>query len=300
MRILVIGSNSFIGKHLVKVLTAEKEYLVFGLGRSKNFHSYIKNYTFHFANLLNSDWINLFKNDFDVLIYLSQSDQYRNFPEGAKDMLDINVNALLTAAQFAKDKKVRQFIYFSTGNVYATANSMISENYKCNPNTFYGASKFTGEQVLQQFKDFFQVCILRVFGVYGPGQTDKLIPNILHRLESRQEITLAGGKGIIFNPTYIEDMVEIITGIVSEKKVKNEGIFNISGDEVISLSDIVYGASKFFKINPIIKITNEEPITMLGSNKKIKDHLNILGHVSFKEGFHKTLISFGKENRQGN
>ena len=46
---------------------------------------------------------------------------------------------------------------------------------------------------------------LRYFFIYGPGQQGMMMPGIMQRISSGQEVQLAGEDGIALNPVYVED-----------------------------------------------------------------------------------------------
>jgi nucleoside-diphosphate-sugar epimerase len=147
MKILITGSNGYIGNHLTSRLLKKKEVKVVGINRSKSTCTN-KNFTNIKFDICNDKWTSLIHNNIDVVIYLAQSDQYRNFPEGANSMISVNAQGVLQTAQWAMNNNVKKFIYASTGNVYKSKKTLIHENYICEPASFYGVSKLCGENII--------------------------------------------------------------------------------------------------------------------------------------------------------
>ena len=294
MNILVTGSNGFVGENLVKLLVKKSSNNIFGISRSKAILKRFNNFKHYEISITDPDWMRLIDNKIDAVIYLAQSDQYRKFPEGAQSMFDVNVGALLMTAEWARKNNVQQFIFASTGNVYKPTKFKLNEKNICKPHSFYGSSKLAGEQVLSHFSNFFDVTILRIFGVYGPGQTNMLVPNILTNVYKERKITLASGSGLIFTPIYIDDIVRIINDLLKLAKTRKIKTFNVSGDEIIHLSDLVFKASEFFNIKPHIEITEDEPVYLIADNSKIRNTLQLTNKVSYKQGINKTLQHFNK------
>lgn len=297
MKLLIIGSNGFVGKNLVSLLSSEMDIFMYGLSRSK-FQQDHRNYSHFKGNLNDNNWSQKLKEKnekIDALVYLAQSDQYRNFPDGASSMLDINSVGLLKLALWAKLNGIKKFIFASTGNVYKTKKTPLKENDKCEPNSFYGASKLAGELILKQFVDYFDIYILRIFGTYGPGQNDMLVPNIIQNIINHKKIILANGSGLYFNPVFIDDLILKIRELIFLPLSKKCVIFNVGGDDVISLDQLVSDIANFYKVNPNIKIIKKSPTYLIGDINKIKKSLGLTNKTSYKYGISRVLKSL--ENR---
>ncbi len=82
------------------------------------------------------------------------------------------------------------------------------------PASLYGASKLSAELLLQHYGTLFETVLMRIFGVYGPGQKDMLIPSTIRRVLNDEEITLAGGAGVYLSPLFVTDCVEMIDALI--------------------------------------------------------------------------------------
>lgn len=70
----------------------------------------------------------------DAIIHLAQSRHYKNFPEMAEDIFEVNVNATFKLLNYAKKNKIKYFLFASTGDV-------IFENTNKAYRTFYSTNK---------------------------------------------------------------------------------------------------------------------------------------------------------------
>ena len=179
MKILITGATGFIGSCLSKALV--DRHKVFALSRSIETESTENGLEAVNADLSHSGFAKKLPPDVDSVIHLAQSEKYRDFPDGVADMCQVNINATLELLEWARRTGVKHFVFASSANVYEETTSTLSEGSKALPNSFYGASKLSAEHLALQYKEFFQVDILRFFTVYGPFQTGMLIPNIIDR-----------------------------------------------------------------------------------------------------------------------
>ena len=69
--------------------------------------------------------------------------------------------------------------------------------------------------------------------MYGVGQTSTmLIPRLINNIINGEKILLSGVDGIKINPIYVQDAARIIAKTID---LNGEHIFNIAGDEIVSI-----------------------------------------------------------------
>jgi len=85
------------------------------------------------------------------------------------------------------------------------------------PGTMYAASKLAAEVVLKPFAAHMDILALRLFGVYGPGQTNAILPTVIGRFETGEAITLAGNAGVRFNPIFVDDCAILIHRLARQR-----------------------------------------------------------------------------------
>jgi len=272
MNILITGANGFIGRNLVKKLLLHQENKIIGVSRASSIYK-SHQYMHIKADITNPKWFEKVKLPVDTVIHLAQSKDYRCFPEKALDILQTNVLATSYLLDWSKNNNVKKFIFTSSGNVYKQKNSLLTENDVCDPNSFYGATKLSSELLIRQYKQYFDVTILRLFGVYGKDQKNMLIPNITHSIKDMKEIKLVDEEGLFITPLFIDDCILILKLFITKKKTKHT-VYNISGSEIMSLRQIVYIISKKVKKKPIINNILGKPTYFIGSNKRFMSEFN--------------------------
>ena len=289
MNILIIGVSGYVGQYLLNELIRDAKHFVTGISRSTMEECYSKNYLHVQADITREEWREQIIGQIDVVLYLAQSNQYRGFPSGTSDVFNVNASSVLEVLEWSQKNQVKKFIYASTGNVYKSKNSAIDESDVCEPNTFYGASKLCGELLCKQFSSFFDVYILRIFGVYGPDQKNMMFPNIIDAVRNSEKIILAKGKGVLVTPLYITDLLNVLVQIIARSVSGLLEVLNVSGDEIISLGQLTKDVSKLLNIKPKITIINQEPLCLIASNEKIKRVLQFEPQISYNEGLALTL-----------
>ncbi len=91
----------------------------------------------------------------------------------------VNVHSAVAIAEHARRAGAKRFVYASTGNVYAAGFAPFSEAAPVRRDDWYALSKVHAEEALALFRPQLDVVIARLFGVYGPGQKGRLVPNLL-------------------------------------------------------------------------------------------------------------------------
>jgi nucleoside-diphosphate-sugar epimerase len=287
LKILVTGASGFIGKHLVKDLAPE--HVVYALSRQKKLTDELS--ACIDLDLTSINFEEKLPGGIECVIHLAQSGGYRDFPNSAHDMFEVNVTATHRLLEWARVSQVRHFIFASTANVYSSSSQLLNEESPATPDSFYGATKLSAEHIARQYQQFFQVDILRLFTVYGPGQRNMLIPTIIDRIKSGSEITLANGVGIYLTPIYVGDVVKIFKELLNLKPIKKCRLMNICGDDIINLSDIVTQLGGIIGKKALVKRTDEVPRYFIGSSQHMKDKLCNAKLKPLKDGLALTIFA---------
>lgn len=284
MSVAIIGAGGFIGQCLAARLRKSGVKVVSFSSRS----------------------INIFEPDTGVLsegvdlpcgtecvVYLAQSPFYRQVPEKAAHVWGVNVISAIKIAELARGAGVRRFIYATTGNVYSPSFLPLKEESPVRRDNWYALSKLHAEEALALFKNDMSVTLARIFGVYGPGQLDKLIPNLVKSIRSGAPITLAPNPnneldagGLKVSLCYIDDIVEIFTQLINQTTA---GIINIAGPEALSVRNIVQEIGDQLGISPQFEIANQpRQFDLVADVTKLVEMYNPK-FTPFVEGVQRTL-----------
>ncbi len=196
-----------------------------------------------------------------AVIYLAQSPYYRDFPDHADHLFGVNVLGALRAAQAAIRCGCRVFCYASTGNVYQPSFKPLSENVPLRRDDPYALSKLMAEEALALFGDAMQTLVLRLFGVFGPGQTNMLPATLRRRILNGKAIALhpaeAGqqDEGLRISFFYIDDVVRGIADVVDRAIAGHDvpAILNMAGPEPVSLKRFAEGLAANMGRTPVFE-----------------------------------------------
>jgi nucleoside-diphosphate-sugar epimerase len=223
----------------------------------------------------------------DVIIHLAQSKSYKLFPEGAKDIFDVNIQSTFRLLEYAREAGVKCFILASSGGMYGYSYEKFVETDPVSPLNFYLSSKHTAELMTANYKQFFRTVVFRFFFVYGPGQQNMLIPNLLKKVLDGETIIIEGNPGLRINPIYVEDAMRVFKPALH---LQTSDLFNVAGDENVTITDLVKLIEKVSGKNAIIKYLSRDPQgDLIGDNTRMKEVLGVYPRTSLLEGLSNML-----------
>lgn len=292
MRILVTGASGFVGRHLLSRFSAppasEQLALTAVSRRVPSIPAPPVRWTA--ADLSVSGWTAALPDeDFDAVVHLAQSRHHREFPAHAVDIFTVNVRSTFELAEWAVRHRVQRFVFASTGNVYRTGNGVHHEEDCCEPDTMYGVSKFSAELLLKPFSSLMHVLVLRLFGVYGPGQADAMLPGVIQRFLAGEEIVLAGNLGVEFNPIYVDDCSTAIAQLLAAPVQPGYQVLNVGGLETVDLGQVAQLLETLTRKKARIRVTADAPRHLVGSIDRLRSAIAFLPATSFAEGLSRAL-----------
>jgi len=290
LKVLVTGAGGFIGSHLIRSLLLESSYFIYALVREKP-SSFSENdrLKFIYCDLSSADFADSLPDNIDIVLHLAQSTNYRKFPEKSNDIFAINIQSTYKLLEWSRTSGVKRFLFASSGNVYRASNMPLSEDDICEPSEFYGKTKYIGELLVSSYSAFYEISILRIFGVYGPGQSGMIVSNIIERVINRHDVTLAANIGLQFTPIYVDDCVTLIRLVIGHPDLKP--IYNLSGNEQLDLRELAEKVGNLLSIPPKLIVTDGRPVYMNGDSKLIVNSFGYTYKFNIDSGLQKTLFS---------
>ena len=294
LRIIITGSNGFLGQHLVNYLS-QGQFEVFALSRGAN-----QNKITHGLNYFPIDLtdISAVKQLFEVIkpqivihnAAMSKPDTCHNFRE---ECILHNVTAtqyLLEASQSTKP----YFLYVSTDFIFGEDGPHDEDTFP-NPLNFYGESKLQAEAAVKQ--SGLAYGIMRPVFIYGPCY-ESMRPTFLHwvknSLEQGKEIKVVSDQRR--TPTYVYDICSGMKAMIEKRFV---GDIHIAGKDIVSPYQMALTVAKELSLDsslifPVTSDTFPEPVIRAKrSGLKIDKARRLLGYepISFEEGVRKSFAS---------
>lgn len=175
----------------------------------------------------------------DAVVHLAQSRRFREFPDGAADVLAVNVTATERLARYAASAGATHFVYASSGGVYAPSTEPFVEDAPIATPAqagWYQASKLASEALVHAYRGLFVPVVLRPFFIYGAGQQrHMLIPRLCDTVRRGDSVQLAGEDGMLISPTHATDAARCI---VQSLSLTDAATINVRGPDVLSLRAI--------------------------------------------------------------
>jgi UDP-glucose 4-epimerase len=223
--------------------------------------------------------------------------------------LEINVRSQLSIMEACrKNNRNVKIIYTSTRQLYGKPLYLpVDENHIALPTDVNGINKLCGElyHILYHNVYGIRAVSLRLTNTYGPRQLLKhsrqgFINWFIRLLVEGKEIQLFGDGSQMRDFNYVEDAIDaLLLAAVNEKA--NGEIFNLGGEEPISLKDLVelmieVNGSGSYKLVPFPEEKKAIDIGSFYSDfTKIKSTLGWQPKIRLREGLKKTF-EYYKEN----
>ena len=291
MKVLITGINGFIGQHLARKLL-ERGHFVVGLSRNKKCNiGNIK--TYYSGSVLDKKLVEKATKDVEVVVHLSALTSHAEIIDNRFEALETNFLGTKNVLDaFSKSKKLKKFLYPSTGKVYGKIMRLpISEDHTTNPLNILGKSKLITEKLIDFYNDDQkEFIVFRIFNIYGPRQSENfLIPTILSQVNQGKREIVLGDIEAKRDYVYIDDLANAFILAIENKGPLGVSIYNVctgigsSASEIVKTIGKVKGIDIKVKINPVL-IRRDEMRDEYGSFDKIKRHLGWDPKINLKEG----------------
>lgn len=289
MKIVITGSDGFIGKELKEQCQA-KNIEVIGIDTASTGDDC------HLAmDIRSPDIKEVIPRGVDALIHLVAISHDQDCRANPHLAFDVNVLGTLNLIRIAKEREVRQFIFASSEWVYGEVsnNEVQTEDQLIDLRQIqgeYALSKIVGEQNLRLAyqKGFCPVTILR-FGVgYGPRSVPGSAVESLFQAVRKEDPVSVDSLATARRFIHVSDIAE---GILSAFGRKEFEIFNLCGDRLITLREVIEQSSSL--VNRYPKVIEKNPMSTSirnPDNKKAREILGWRPRIKLKEGL-LTLLS---------
>jgi len=231
MKILVIGSEGFIGQYLIRDLKAAgHEIAGFDLcpgDAGKSGYRFIK------GNLLNHEALKAAVTGCDLVVNLAA--KHHDFGVSREEFFQINEEGTRVMLEVMAEAGIHRFVFFSSVAVYGDVDGESSELTPPDPCNDYGASKLAGERLIQDWakgNHLREVLIIRPVVVYGPHNFANMFRLMDHIY--RRRFLMVGRGDNIKSTAYVENLTAAAVFMIQRLR---------PGLEVVNYSDIPHRTS---------------------------------------------------------
>ncbi|NSW45866.1 MAG: SDR family oxidoreductase [Bacteroidales bacterium] len=255
MNILVTGGAGYIGTELIRqlVLMPEVEQVILYDNLSRGnynifLHSGIKRGKVKFVKgeLLDSRTLKNVVKDVDIVYHLAARVSTPLSNESSHLFEQVNHWGTAELVYAVEESKVKKFVYLSSASVYGASSEEMTIDSTPNPQSFYGISKYRGEQHVLRLMNKIPTYILRCGNVYGYGismRFDAVINRFMFDASFNGRINIYGDGMQRRSFIYIDKITEILNRLIySDLK---PGIYN-AVDRVMPILEVASAIQELY------------------------------------------------------
>ena len=275
-KILIMGGNQFVGKEIVKKFL-EKDYTIYILNRGTR------------------------KNIEEVIFFKVDRD---NFIEMENILKNIDVDIIIDVSAYTEEQvdilhkvmknRFKQYILISSASVYNNIEcTPVNEECQTGENLIWGdyaKNKYLAEKKTIENSNLynFKYTIFRPFYIYGIGNNLDRENYFFSRIKYNLPIYIPSKNNII-QFGYVEDLALAIESSIENSDFYNQ-IFNISGDEYVTMGEFAEICGKVMAKKVAIKYINTEENKIKARDWFPFREVNLFGDISKLEntGFRNT------------
>lgn len=241
--ILITGSNGLLGQKLVHLIKNKKSYQLIASSKGRNRISDSEGYIYEPLDITNPDEVKEIFSRYqpNIVINTAAMTNVDACEEDKETCIRLNVTAVEYLIENCK-KYNSHLIHLSTDFIFDGEEGPYSEEDHPNPLSFYGQSKLDSEKLVQD--SGLKWAIVRTIIVYGIAEEMSRSNIVLwakSALEKGENLKIVNDQ--FRSPTLAEDLAEACW-LIADKEA--EGIFHISGKDIMSIVELVRRVANFY------------------------------------------------------
>jgi len=307
---LVTGATGFIGTALVRRLLAEKfEVACLVRGSSRNLSALaglsgvkvIAVPSFHTEQLKPA----LAGTSVEVVFNLASYGVHQEHRD-PQQLIDGNLGILTHVLEATSRWPMRKFIHASSCSEYGSprpSKSGVSEAEPLRPVSLYGAAKTASFVYGNALASTFGIpfVALRLFGVFGPGETrQRLVPYLIQRLQREESAELTPGEQVR-DFLYIDDVIDAFLAAAQEEGLEPGRAYNVCSGQPVRVREIGEAvADAIQKPRRLLHwgkraYREDEPEWLVGDNSQFKRATSWRPQLSLNRGIHRMIEALSLE-----
>lgn len=313
-KILVTGSEGFIGSHLVEELVKQgyevKAFVLYNSFNTWGWLDTLPQETMEHVEVFTGDvrdpnGVYEAMRGCSAVFHLAALIAIPFSYHSPDAYVDTNIKGTLNILQAARKLGLDRVLVTSTSEVYGTAQYVpIDEKHPYQGQSPYSATKIGADRLAESFYRSFDlpVTIVRPFNTYGPRQSARaVIPTIITQLLAGKTEIKLGALSPTRDFNYVKDTANGFIKMYESDRTIGEEI-NIATQQEISIGELAEELIR--QINPAAQIicdeerlrpSKSEVNRLLGSNEKILRLTDWQPQYTFEQGLAET-IAFLKDN----
>lgn len=245
-KVLITGSNGLLGQKLVYLLTTKADYKVIATAKGHNRLPESDTYAYYPLDITDQKQVHEVLSEVkpDYIIHTAAMTNVDQCEFEKEACWQLNVKAVEYLAE-ASNKNNSFLLHLSTDFIFDGLNGPYDERAEPRPLSFYGESKLAAERVLQESPIRWSIArTVLVYGIAHDMSRSNIILWVKKSLESQKQIQVVDDQWR--TPTLAEDLAMGCYGLV---KNEAEGIFNISGKDLLTPYQMALQTAEYFRLD---------------------------------------------------
>lgn len=291
MRVLVTGSQGFVGRHVMAYL-ASHGFEPIGTDVSPGADVV--------GSMVDAAFVNdkLARLDFDAIVHLAGIADLKKTIEDPYLCYQINCFGTLNALEMAAKKGVKRFHYASSANVYgAPKDNPVTEEAAMDPRVPYDYSKVVGENMVMSYHKTkgVPVAVTRAWLLFGEfDHASRAVPFFIRKFLKGEPVGLFNSGRDVTAPSHTANFAKLVALLLQKDAAVGQA-FNFGGAETLSVRDLaermkrLTGSTSELQMLPPRSAAEAEPQVSYPSTEKMRRLLGYEYELSLDEGLARTI-----------
>ena len=247
-KVLVTGSEGFIGSHLVERLLSQgfkvRAFIQYNFKSDKGWLSDIKseNLEFFFGDIRDLDSVLLSLQEVDCIFHLAALISIPYSYDSPIGYINTNIIGTYNILEASRRSLIKRILVTSTSEVYGSAIYVpMDEAHPLQAQSPYSASKIAADRLAESYYKSFglPVITVRPFNTFGPRQSTRaIVPRIITQLLHNPSEVKLGSLSPIRDFNFVEDVVDAFIALYKSDLAIGQEV-NIATGKGISIDELL-------------------------------------------------------------
>jgi UDP-glucuronate decarboxylase len=291
LKVLVTGSQGFVGRHVMSYLSGHG-FEPIGTDVSAGADVV--------GSIVDASFVDdkLAPLDFEAIVHLAGIADIKKTIEDPYSCYQVNCFGTLNALELAAKKKVKRFHYASSANVYgAPKGNPVTEESAIDPRVPYDYSKVVGENLVMSYYKTkgVPVAITRAWLLFGEfDHPSRAVPFFVRKFLKNEPVGLFNSGRDVTAPSHTLNFAKLIAKILERDEAVGQA-FNFGGAETLSVRDLaerikrLTNSSSDLQMLPPRSPAEAEPQVSYPSTEKMRKLLGYEYELSLDDGIKRTI-----------
>ena len=244
--VLVTGSNGLLGQKITAAILSGKQFNLVATSKGENRFKIKQGYAYAEMDILDPANVREVLERYrpDAIIHTAALTNVDKCEMEKELAYALNVEAVKTLITICEEYDI-QLVHLSTDFIFDGLNGPYLESDVPNPLSYYGKTKLEAEELMKNASCKWAVLrTIIVYGIISDESRSNIVLWAKGALEKGTPIRVVNDQWRM--PTLAEDLADACLLVVQKDA---NGVFNISGRDMMSISELVFKVADFWNLN---------------------------------------------------